>query len=174
MNSVKIGIIVGIIIVVFSTIIILNLYQVEINQEKSEIKRTSQQAKEDNHFELMRAGWINSGPFYIDMEQYLIGDKIFLNTTNLEKEDKGEIMIYRPYNSTNSKLYLEIPFDGSKKESWNYYFTPEQNAYKKICSTNDLLGEWTVVFSGTEYSDLNFKIINQTNEWDQKKYDPVC
>ena len=89
MNSVKIGIIVGIIIVVFSTIIILNLYQVEINQEKSEIKRTSQQAKEDNHFELMRAGWINSGPFYIDMEQYLIGDK---NALQMYVE-KGKIEI---------------------------------------------------------------------------------
>ena len=174
MNSIKIGIIIGVIVVIFSTIIILNVYQEEIIQGNSEVKRTSQQTIEDNHFELMRAGWMNSGPFYIDMEQYLIGDKIFLNTSNLGEEDKGQIMVYRPYNATDSKLYLQIPFDGSESQSWNYYFTSSQMSQKNICSVNDLLGEWTVIFSGTEYSNLYFKIINQTNAWDPKKYEPVC
>jgi len=108
------------------------------------------------------------------MEEYLIGDKIFINTKDLPIEDKGEILIYRPYNNTDSKLYLEIPFDGNSKQVWNYYFTPEQKSYKKICSVNDLLGEWTVVFSGTDYPNLYFEIINQTNAWDKRDYSPVC
>ena len=157
------------IIIISSGIVIFNLYL-----EDTKLERVSQQDSETNHIELINAGWSNSGPFYVDMQEYLIGDKIFINTRDLPVEDKGEILIYRPYNNTNSKLYLEIPFDGNSKQVWNYYFTPEQKSYKEICSVNDLLGEWTVVFSGTDYPNLYFEIINQTNAWDKRDYSPVC
>ena len=48
------------------------------------------------------------------------------------------------------------------------------NELKDICSTNELAGEWVVKFIGTEYPDINLKILNQTSSWDTRTFDPVC
>ena len=73
-------------------------------------------------------------------------------------DEKGQIAIMRPLNVTHYKVYFTIPFDGTDKESTNTYFTPQISKLKEICSTDDLIGKWTLVFRGTDYPNLDFEI----------------
>ena len=59
-------------------------------------------------------------------------------------------------------------------QQFNLYFEPKLSKLKNICSTNELAGEWVVKFIGTEYPDINLKILNQTSSWDTRTFDPVC
>ena len=64
----------------------------------------------------------------------------------------------RSLNTTHYKVHLTIPFDGYSKESANTYFTPQISKLKGICSIDDLIGKWTMVFRGTDYQNLDFEI----------------
>jgi hypothetical protein len=118
--------------------------------------------------------WIKSGPFEIDKQEYNVGEKIFLSTINVQLEEKGVVQFFRPLNDTHYKSYIKVPFDGSQKSQFNYYFEPRYNAFGGVCSMNDIVGNWKIVFVGTQYQDINFKIINQTSSWDKRTFDPVC
>tara|TARA_B110000467_G_scaffold140111_1_gene139955 strand:- start:13 stop:504 length:492 start_codon:yes stop_codon:yes gene_type:complete len=118
--------------------------------------------------------WIKSGSFEIDKSEYMMGEKIFLSTTNLLADDKGIVQFLRPINDTHNKSYIKIPFDGSDKTQFNYYFEPRFNALKGICSIDDIKGYWIVKFLGTQYEDINFKIIGETNSWDDRTFEPIC
>ena len=118
--------------------------------------------------------WIKSGPFEIDKAQYNIGEKIFLSTNDLLSEDKGSVQFFRPLNDTHHKSYIKNPFDGMQKEQFNYYFEPRYNQFRGLCSMDDIAGNWIVKFSGTQYEDINFKILNQTSSWDERTFEPIC
>ena len=118
--------------------------------------------------------WIGSGPFAIDKAQYNVGEKIFLDTDGLKFNDKGTIEFLRPINSTHHQAYIKIPFDGMDGKQFNYYFEPRLYKYKAICSIDDIAGNWIVKFSGTQYEDINFKIIDQISSWDKRIIEPVC
>ena len=118
--------------------------------------------------------WVKSGPFEIDKKQYNMGEKIFLSTTNLLPEDKGTVQFLRPINDTHNKSYIKIPFDGSEKTQFNYYFEPRYNEFRGICSIDDIAGDWMVKFLGTQYEDLNFKILAQPSSWDERTFEPIC
>ena len=118
--------------------------------------------------------WVKSGPFSIDKIEYNLGEKIFIVVNGLKEEDKGEVVFFRPLNNTNWSSYITMGFDGSNKTQFNLYFEPKLSKFKKICSTNDLVGTWVVKLIGTEYSDINFEILNQTSSWDTRTFDPVC
>ena len=118
--------------------------------------------------------WVKSGPFEIDKYQYNIGEKIFLTTTDLLPEDNGIVQFLRPINDTHHKSYIKIPFDGSKTSQINFYFEPRFNQYKGICSMNDFTGNWIVKFSGSQYEDINFEMLNQTSSWDDRTFEPIC
>jgi hypothetical protein len=118
--------------------------------------------------------WLKSGSFEIDKSEYNMGEKIFLSTTNLLPEDKGIVKFLRPLNDTHHKLYMKIPFDGMGKTQWNYYFEPRYSEYKGICSMDDIAGNWIVKFSGTQYEDIHFKILNQSSSWDERTFEPIC
>jgi hypothetical protein len=45
---------------------------------------------------------------------------------------------------------------------------------REFCSADDFVGDWRVVFRGTNYPNLEFKIINQTLPGDEEDYEPVC
>ena len=122
----------------------------------------------------MEEKWIGSGPFAIDKAQYNVGEKIFLNTNGLKLDDKGEIEFLRPINDTHHKIYSKIPFDGMNKQQFNYYFEPRLQMYIGICSMDDIAGNWIVKFSGTQYEDINFEILNQISSWDDRTHEPVC
>jgi hypothetical protein len=118
--------------------------------------------------------WIKSGPFSIDKNEYNIGEKIFIVVNDLKEEDKGKVIFFRPLNNTAWSNYITMDFDGTNKPQFNLYFEPQLSKLNGICSTNELSGQWVVKFIGTEYSDINFKIMNQTSSWDNRTFDPVC
>ncbi len=118
--------------------------------------------------------WVKSGPFSIDKSEYNLGDKIFIVVNDLKEEDKGKVIFFRPLNNTSWSNYITMDFDGKNKQQFNLYFEPKLSKLKKICSTDDLVGTWIVKFIGTEYSDMNLKILNQTSSWDERTFDPVC
>ena len=117
---------------------------------------------------------MTSGPFSIDKSQYNLGEKIFITVVELDTEDKGQVIFFRPINNTSWTKYNAIEFNGNAKQQFNLYFEPRLSELRKICSTNDLVGPWIVKFIGTEYSDINFTIMNQTSSWDNRIFEPVC
>lgn len=119
--------------------------------------------------------WPTSGPFQIDRFDYYLGEKIFINAINLNPNDKGSILIVKPSNETHFKTHFSISFDGKLKNGFNVYVEPKLNGDKNICSHDELLGEWNVIFYGTNYPTIVFEMLNKTvpgDEW--KYYEPVC
>ena len=161
-----------IVIVIIGGIIVFNSDQ-DVNVEK------------DNQVEIQ---WRTSGPFSIEKFEYYLGEKIFLNVNNIPKDVKGEAIFFRPSlasnidtekyqiseNTTTKERYLGIQFDGNQKDNFNRYFEPRFSQFKEICSTEDLVGEWVVVFEGTEYQPIFFKILNETASWDNRTFEPIC
>jgi hypothetical protein len=44
-----------------------------------------------------------------------------------------------------------------------------------LCSVDDILGEWTVVFRGTDYPNIKFEIINEILPGEEDSFTkPVC
>ncbi len=117
---------------------------------------------ENPEYEPAPREWITSGPFQIDRSEYVMGEKVFLRIGGLEPDEKGQVAFLRPQNDTHYSVYLTIPFDGQKKNVFNYYFEPRLTKSKGVCSEEDLIGKWAVVFRGTEYQNLYFKITNKT------------
>ena len=138
----------------------------KIQDKIDEIK----QIKEDNTYEALPREWHGSGPFQIDRKQYALGEKIFMRIGGLDYEEKGQVAVMRPSNTTIP--YITIPFDGAQKDAFNYYLDPQLSRTRGLCSVDDVLGTWTMVFRGTNYQDIKFEIINKTvpgTDWD-----PVC
>jgi hypothetical protein len=118
--------------------------------------------------------WITSGPFQLDRSEYLLGEKIFMRTSGIQPNEKGEAIFLRPLNETHHSIYITISFDGMQKGAFNFYVEPALSEFKKICSVDDVLGEWIVVFQGTQYKNLNFEIINQILPGEENDYVPIC
>lgn len=119
--------------------------------------------------------WLTSGPFQIDRKEYYLGEKVFLRIGGLQFDDTGNIAFLRPLNATHYSVYLTIPFDAVKKQAFNYYIDPHLSKSREICSANDLVGTWTVVFRGTDYPNLKFTYLNQTIPgMEEDYYKPVC
>jgi len=173
-NSSIIGIVGGIAVIIISFGIVLSFDQgsdsvevedvfdkeirpIEIPEIQEKLDAIKEIVNESEYTPLARE-WINSGPFQIDRSEYAIGESIFIRMGGIEEKDKGQIAIYRPLNATHHKIYLTIPFDGENKSVSNTYFTPQINSKREICSIDDLKGEWIMIFRGTDYSNLEFKI----------------
>ena len=166
-----IGIIVGIAIVG-----ILIGGAIEFNSEK------------EREGELWREG---SGPFQIEKYEYYLGEKIFINAVDIPADEKGEIVFFRPapdgvselpkeYEGISGELisakvkYMAIKFDGENKQNFNKYFEPRFNEWNEICSTDDLVGEWVMVFSGAQYEPIHFTVLNETMPGDTRTFEPIC
>ncbi len=81
----------------------------------------------------------------------------------------------RPLNETHYDVYITIPFDGSQKITFNQYFKPSLNRGLGICTKDDLLGNWTVAFQGTDYNNLKFEIVDRYVPGEEENYEePVC
>ena len=159
MKKSKIGIIViGIIII--TGIIILISNQESISENVTDDKVTEQ---------------VNTvGNFQIDKKQYNIGEKIFLDMDYIQSEDRGTILFLRPINDTHRTADITIPFNGERKDSFSYYYEPRLDESKGICSMEDLVGKWSIVFFETKYRNIEFEIKNQTSDWDERTFEPVC
>ena len=156
MNSLKI--VIPIFVAVTIVVIIFNLTQNEISE---------------NPFIPKPREWITSGPFQIDRSEYLLGEKIFVNIDSMNVNEKGKIITLRPINSTHYSSYHTMPFDGSGQRN-NYYFTPDLEIMEGICSANELIGNWKVIFPGTEYLGLEFKVTKEMVPGNEKRFEPVC
>ena len=84
------------------------------------------------------------------------------------------MVFLRPLNDTHYSTYLTIPFDGTDKPAFNYYMEPDLSKTRKLCTTDDLVGDWRVVFRGTDYPNLEFTVTEEILPGDEKSYEPVC
>jgi hypothetical protein len=128
----------------------------------------------ENEYSPKEREWITSGPFQIDRSQYVLGEKIFLVIGGLEYEEKGQVAFLRPLNDTYNSVYLTVPFDGAKKNAFNYYIQPQLSKTRGLCTIDDIVGSWTVVFRGTDYKNLKFEITDKIIPGDEGSYQPVC
>jgi hypothetical protein len=116
-------------------------------------------------------GWNRSGPFAINKFEYKLGENIFIVGQGLSPNDVGNMVFVMPNQTTQ---YISIPFDGSDKTDFNQYFKPAISKARKICSVDDLVGEWTVVLSGTNYKPIRFEFLNETVPGDETLFQRVC
>ena len=142
----------------------------EVQAKLDEIEKINS----ENEYSPSPREWITSGPFQIDRSKYVIGEKIFLVIGGLEYQEKGQVAFLRPLNDTHNKVYQTVPFDGAKKNAFNYYIQPQISKKAGICTIDDIAGDWTVVFRGTDYGNLKFKITDQVIPGDEDSYQPVC
>ncbi|MDH5569403.1 MAG: hypothetical protein OEX98_06410 [Nitrosopumilus sp.] len=142
----------------------------EVQKKLDEIEKINL----ENEYSPKPREWITSGPFQIDRSKYVIGEKIFLVIGGLGQQEKGQAAFLRPLNDTHYKVYQTIPFDGAKKNTFNYYIQPQLSKIAGICSIEDITGQWTVVFRGTDYANLKFEITEQILPGDEDNYQPVC
>ena len=126
----------------------------------------------ENEYSPKEREWQISGPFQIDRSKYAIGEKIFLVIKELNVNEKGQIAVMRPLNDTHYSVYLTIPFDGAAKSEFNYYLEPQISKTRGICSVDDIIGKWAMVFRGTDYPNLNFEITKDVVP--STDIDPVC
>ena len=142
----------------------------DIQERLDEIEK----AKLENKFEPKPREWLTSGPFQIDRSEYVLGEKIFLRIGGLNFEEKGQVAFLRPLNDTHYSVYVTIPFDGADKPAFNYYVEPSLSKINGYCSIDDFVGDWRVVFRGTDYPNLEFKITEQILPGDEEDYQSVC
>ncbi len=115
--------------------------------------------------------WQTSGPFQIDREQYVLGELVLVRIGDLATNEKGQITFLRPLNETHYDVYITIPFDGSEKISFNQYFKPSLSRGLGICTKDDLIGNWTVVFQKTDYDNLKFEIVDRFVPGEEENYE---
>ena len=142
----------------------------EIQQRLDEVKRE----KLENEYTPKEREWVTSGPFQLDRSEYVLGEKVFLRTEGLGIDEIGQVVFLKPQNNTHYEVYLTIPFNGEKSSTFNYYLQPSLSKIKGYCSVDDFVGDWRVVFRGTDYSNLEFKITEEILPGDEEDYEPVC
>ena len=146
--------------------------QSKIEEKYAEIEK---QIIDKEEYKPAPRDWPTSGPFEIDRSRYVLGESVFVSIKNLQPQEKGQIAFLRPLNETHYSVYITIPFDGSKKLTFNQYFKPDLSTVKRICSKNDLIGRWAVVFQGTNYENLHFEIVDQVIPGSKENYqEKVC
>ncbi len=147
---------------------------VENNPEVQEKLDEIEKINLENEYSPKEREWLTSGPFQIDRSEYVLGEKIFLRTNGIGIDEKGQIVFLRPLNSTHYSVYWTIPFDGKDSPAFNYYLQPQLSKIKEYCTVDDFIGDWRVVFRGTNYSNLEFKITEDILPGDEDSYQPVC
>lgn len=105
-----------------------------------------------------KSQWIVSGPFAISKPQYKLGENVFMTVNNLKPNEIGNISIVTPQNKT----FVMIPFNGTAKDHFNYYFKPDTSKSLGISSTKELVGKWQVMFDLVKYEPLSFELLNET------------
>ncbi len=189
-SKIAIPIVIGIIIILVGIIAMTNqensTMEVEdaLDKELQPIEEITPEVQEkideiekinlENEYSPKDREWLTSGPFQIDRSEYVLGEKIFLRIGGLSYDEKGEAAFLRPLNSTHYSVYLTVPFDGADKSGFNYYLQPQLSKMRGFCSAEDFIGDWRVVFRGTDYPNLEFKITEDILPGDDEDFEPVC
>jgi len=142
--------------------------------DKIEMEKLDNESS-DNPYTPKEREWIQSGPFQIDRSEYVLGEKMFVNIMNLNKNDKGMMIFTKIINSTHVFEYKKMSFDGSKPQQ-NFYLSFDLFEKRGICTVDQLIGDWELRFVGVngEYNSLEFKIKNQIIPGMEKRFEPVC
>ena len=189
-NKIVIPIIVGIVIMIVGIIVIANqesdtievgdylnkelVPTEDIIPEVQEKLDSIEKIKLENEYSPKEREWITSGPFQIDRSEYALGEKIFLRIGGLSSDERGEVVFLRPLNNTHYSVYWKIPFNGADKSAFNYYLQPQISKLNGYCTVDDFVGDWRVIFRGTDYPNLEFKITKNILPGDEDSYQPVC
>ena len=186
MNNLKIVIPVFVIITI--VVVIFNLTQNEISEEQvgelensSEIQNMLNKIKKDkldndssdNPYIPKEREWIQSGPFKIDRSEYVVWEKIFINIEEIDKFTKGQMVFYKLVNNTHGYTYKTISFDGSKIQQ-NLYLSLDLSKSRGICTVDMLVGDWELIFEGTNFESIKFKVTDQIIPGMEKRYEPIC
>ena len=115
--------------------------------------------------------WNRVDAFAVNKKEYKIGENVFFVAIGLEPTDVGNATFVMP---NGQKNYLSIPFDGSLKSSFNYYFKPSLSKARQVCSTDQIIGDWTIVFEGSRYQPVKFTILNETISTEIGIFQRVC
>ena len=182
-------IIISVAIAIVITIIIFSLTQNEgFNEAKeqkfeetTEIQNQLQQIadnKERNDssltpFSPSEREWNRSGPFLLDRSEYVLGERLFVNLDNIDKNTKGQMIFSKILNDTHGYHYKKIKFDGSESQS-NFYIGMNLNHARGICTTDQLIGNWELIFEGTNYESIKFKILDKILPGSERLYERVC
>ena len=118
--------------------------------------------------------WIKSGPFMIDRSEYLLGEKIFINIVDLDENTKGQMIFVKSINMTHFFEYKKISFDGSLKNNGNLYLPIHLNYLRGICTTDQLVGNWGILFEGTSIQPLTFILKDEIVPGQEETYKPQC
>jgi hypothetical protein len=193
MNA-KIVIPISIIIVITIATVVFSLTENEAMEKETsseitsstEIQSILNKIKEDkiknddseNSYEPKEREWIQSGPFMIDRSEYILGEKIFINIGDMDKNIHGEMIFSKIINNTHTYDYKKIQFDSSNPQK-NFYLGFNLNKNRGICTVDQFVGDWELVFKGTKFDKINinilkFKVIDQILPGMEKNYKPVC
>ncbi|WP_316507048.1 hypothetical protein [Nitrosopumilus sp.] len=189
-NKVSIPIAIGVVVLIIGIIVITNQgsdiimvedsFEEELKPENVETDEIQEKLDEieknkiENEYQPNPREWITSGPFQIDRSEYVLGEKIFLRIGGLTADEKGEVVFHRPAKSIDDSIYLTIPFDGTTKSGFNYYIEPQLSKTKGFCTSEDFVGEWTVVFRGTNYESMKFRIMEKILPGEEEDYQSLC
>jgi len=146
----------------------------EINSKMQEIidlRFTNEQS--ENPYYPKEREWISSGPFKLDRSEYVLGEKLFVNIDYMDKNTKGQMIFSKIINDTHSYDYKKIKFDGSKPQN-NFYIGINLNMPRGLCNADQLIGNWELIFEGTNYESIKFKILDQIMLGSERHYTPVC
>ena len=171
------GIIGGVIAAIIIGVVVIQFSSINENNSEQDIEPTIIDVDEDgipddvDPFVAAPRVWQTSGPFEIDREQYVLGELVLMRIGDLQPNEKGQIAFLRSLNETHYDVYITIPFDGSQKITFNQYFKPSLSRGLGICTKDDLLGQWRVVFQGTNYENLNFEIIDKIIPGEEMNYE---
>ena len=189
-GKIAIPIVAGIILIIVGIVAITNQESIPIkvedalNEDFQPVEEITPEVQEkldeieknylENEYSPKEREWITSGPFQVDRSEYVLGEKIFFRTTGLMHNEKGQVAFFKPLNSTHKEVYLTMPFDGSDDSAFNYYLEPQLSKKRGYCSADDFIGEWRVVFRGTDHPNLEFKINENILPGEEEDYQPVC
>ena len=175
------------VLIVISVLITFNLTQNQIFEnktedgEKSEIqnilnkieKDRKENSESENPYYPKEREWIQSGPFLLDRSEYRLGEKIFINLDNMNINTKGKMIFSKIINNTHNYEYKKLDFDGSKSQS-NFYLGLTLNSARGLCNAEKLVGNWEVIFEGTDYKSIKFKVLEEILPGSEENYQPVC
>lgn len=113
--------------------------------------------------------WIISGPFAITKEKYRLGENIFMVIQGLKPNDAGKMVVFDP----KGGVFTQVPFNGTMKSGFNYFFKPNTERIEKLCTPQDLVGNWTIAFQGTSYRPILFQVINDWVQGSQAEIKPI-
>ncbi len=112
------------------------------------------------------SSWIYSGPVGVSQYEHRLGESVYLTVAGLRQGEAGKIGVFTP----NGTLYRSFDYNGSEKTSFNQYFLPDTKESLGVCTPEQLVGVWAVVFADGAHPPLPFRV---TGEWVESAGDTI-